>query len=266
LLIPGVPPDWQQKPHGEERLRHGPADLPAMDGRLRPLRILGADPLDTDAAAVQRDIKPQAVGWWVLAGLAALAGLAVIGQAIARQSATERADHRALSALGIGFRELVLVAMVRAVAIGAAGAATPAELVNFGEAVNFPLLFGVMLSLFGAATMVHLLLVSVARRRRDTGLLKVLGLVRHQVAAAVCWQATTITVIGIVAGVPLGVAGGQFVWRAFATNFGVVPVAVVQPLPLVALAGAVLAAANVLAVVPALLAARSRPGPLIRAE
>ena len=31
------------------------------------------------------------------------------------------------------------------------------------------------LSLFGAATMVHLLLVSVARRRRETGLLKSLG-------------------------------------------------------------------------------------------
>ena len=57
----------------------------------------------------------------------------------------------------------------------AAQPSKPTELVNFGEAVNFPLLFGIMLSLFGAATMVHLLLVSVARRRRETGLLKVLG-------------------------------------------------------------------------------------------
>ena len=116
----------------------------------------------------------------------------------------------------------------------------PTELINFGEAVNFPLLFGIMLSLFGAATMVHLLLVSVARRRRETGLLKVLGFVRYQVAAVVCWQATTIAVIGVVAGVPLGLALGQFVWRAFATNFGVVPVAVVPPLLIAALAAAVL--------------------------
>lgn len=142
----------------------------------------------------------------------------------------------------------------------------PTQLVNFGEAVNFPLLFGLMLSLFGAATMVHLLLVSVARRRRETGLLKVLGFVRHQVAAVVCWQATTIAVIGVVAGVPLGLVLGQFVWRAFATNFGVVPVAVVPPLLIVALAAAVLAAANALAVGPALLAARSRPARLLRAE
>jgi hypothetical protein len=73
-------------------------------------------------------------------------------------------------------------------------------------------------------------------------------------------------VIGLVIGVPLGVAAGQFVWRAFATNFGVVPVAVVPPLLLAGLAAAVLAAANVLAAVPALLAARSRPGQLLRAE
>ena len=45
----------------------------------------------------------------------------------------------------------------------------PAELVNFGESVNFPLLFGGLLALFGAATMVHLLLVSVSRRRRRPG-------------------------------------------------------------------------------------------------
>ena len=105
------------------RLRHGAGDLPAVDSWLRSRRVLGTDPSDTDAAAVQRDIRPQAVGWWVLAGLAALAGLAVIGQAIARQSATEGTDHRALSAVGLGFRELVLAAMARAVIIGAAGAA-----------------------------------------------------------------------------------------------------------------------------------------------
>ena len=100
------------------RLRHGAADLPALASRLRSFQVVNTDDLDLDAAAVQRDVKPQAVGWWVLAGLAALAGLAVIGQAIARQSATEQADHRALSAVGLGFRDLVLVAMARAVIVG----------------------------------------------------------------------------------------------------------------------------------------------------
>jgi ABC-type lipoprotein release transport system permease subunit len=144
--------------------------------------------------------------------------------------------------------------------------AKPTVLVNFGESVNFPLLFGVALSLFGAATMVHLLLVSVARRRRETVLLKSLGFVRRQVAAAVCWQASTVALIGIVVGAPIGIAAGRVLWRVFATNFGVVPVPVAPLLTLTALAAGVLAVANVLAAVPALTAARSRPGQLPRAE
>ena len=73
-------------------------------------------------------------------------------------------------------------------------------LVNFGESVNFPLLFAVALSVFGAATLLHLLLVSVARRRVEAGLLKALGFVRRQVAAAVCWQAAAVALVGIVVG------------------------------------------------------------------
>ncbi len=142
----------------------------------------------------------------------------------------------------------------------------PVELVNFGESVNFPLLFGGLLALFGAATMVHLLVVSVSRRRAEAGLLKVLGFVRYQVAAVVSWQATAVTLVGIVAGVPLGIAAGKIFWRVFATNFGVVPLTVVEVLPVATLAFGVLVAANILAFFPALLAARSRPAQLLRAE
>jgi ABC-type antimicrobial peptide transport system permease subunit len=98
------------------------------------------------------------------------------------------------------------------------------------------------------------------------------GFVRYQVAAIVSSQATAVAMFGIVAGLPLGIAAGKVVWRVFATNFGVVPlpvvpvVPVVPVLPLAALALGVLVAANVLAVIPALLAARSRPAQLLRAE
>jgi hypothetical protein len=143
---------------------------------------------------------------------------------------------------------------------------TPLELVNFGEAVNFPLLFGFLLSVFGAATMIHLLLVSVARRRTEAGLLKVLGFLRYQIAAVVAWQASAVALTGIVIGVPLGIAAGRLAWRVFAVNLGVVPVSVAPAAVLAGLACAVLAAANLLALVPAVLAARSRPAQLLRAE
>ena len=82
-----------------------------------------------------------------------------------------------------------------------------------------------MLAVFGAATLAHLLVVSVGRRRQEMGLLKALGFTNGQIRSTVFWQAATVTVIGIVIGIPLGVAIGRMVWRSFAINVGVVPAA-----------------------------------------
>jgi putative ABC transport system permease protein len=141
---------------------------------------------------------------------------------------------------------------------------TPTSLINFGEAVNFPLLFGAMLAVFGAATLAHLLVVSVSRRRREVGLLKVVGFVNGQVASTVAWQATTLAIVGIVIGVPLGVIAGQAVWRAFANNLGAVPVSVVPIWLIGVVVAGVLVVANLIAVAPALVATRSKPGELLR--
>jgi hypothetical protein len=140
----------------------------------------------------------------------------------------------------------------------------PSSLVNFGEAVNFPLIFGAILALFAAATLIHLLVVSVSRRRRETGLLKALGFVRVQVASAVAWQATTLALVGVVVGVPLGIVVGGSIWKVFATDLGVIPVTVVPGWTIAALAGGVVAGAILLAVTPALAAARTNPAQLLR--
>ncbi len=140
----------------------------------------------------------------------------------------------------------------------------PTSLVNFGEAVDFPLIFGAMLAVFGAATLAHLLVVSVSRRRREVGLLKVLGFVNRQVVSTVSWQATTLALVGVVIGVPLGLVVGRGVWNTFANNLGVVPVAVVPCLLTAAITAGVLVGANVIAIAPALVAARSKPGELLR--
>ena len=101
----------------------------------------------------------------------------------------------------------------------------PTSLVDFGEAVDFPLIFGAMLAVFGAATLAHLLVVDVSRRRREVGLLKVLvlGFANRQVVSTDSWQATTLALVGVVIGVPLGLIVGRTVWNAFANNLGAVP-------------------------------------------
>jgi putative ABC transport system permease protein len=143
---------------------------------------------------------------------------------------------------------------------------TPASLVNFGEAVNFPLIFGGLLAVSGAATLVHLLVVSVSRRRREMGLLKSLGFVNHQVAATVAWQATALALVGVVVGVPVGTVLGRWVWSAFAKNIGAVPVSVVEVWLLFLIVLGILVAANLLALAPAFAARRSRPQQLLRTQ
>jgi hypothetical protein len=140
----------------------------------------------------------------------------------------------------------------------------PTNLVNFGQAVDFPLLLGVTLALFGAATLAHLLFVSVTRRRRQFALLKVLGFVRRQVSAAMCWQATTIAVIGVAFGVPIGLIVGKIVWRNFAASLGALPLAVVPLSTILQLAAVIIVGGNLLALVPATLAARIRPAEALR--
>jgi ABC-type lipoprotein release transport system permease subunit len=142
----------------------------------------------------------------------------------------------------------------------------PAALVNFGASAAFPLLLGGVVAMCGLAALAHLLVVSVARRRTETGLLRALGMVRRQLATIVFWQATTVAIIAIAAGIPLGIAAGRAIWRAFAVSLGVVPVPVVQAWLIVSLAAGALLAANALAAVPARSAARSRPGQLLRTE
>lgn len=99
------------------------------------------------------------------------------------------------------------------------------------------------------------------------GLLKTLGFVNLQVGATVLWQATTVALVGILIGLPLGIVVGRVVWNAFATNLGVVPVAAVPGLTIAVLALGVLMVANALAVIPAVTSARRRSvGQLLRTE
>lgn len=144
-------------------------------------------------------------------------------------------------------------------------AVTPTSLVNFGEAVNFPLIFGALVGVFGAATLLHLLVISVSRRRQEVGLLKVVGFVNRQVASSVAWQATTVAALGVVIGIPAGIVVGRVVWIAFAANLGAVPVSLVPMLLIALIVVGVLVVANLIAIAPAIAATRSKPQDLLRA-
>ena len=142
----------------------------------------------------------------------------------------------------------------------------PTGLVNFGQAVDFPLLFDGAVVLFALASLAHVLVVSVTRRRREVGLLKALGFVRRQVAAAVAWQALVVALVGVVVGVPLGLVAGRWLWGVFAGYFGFAAVVVVRPLSVALVAACAVAAIVALSTGPALVASRSRTAELLTPE
>ncbi len=97
-------------------------------------------------------------------------------------------------------------------------------------------------------------------------MLKVLGFTRRQLAAAIAWQSSTAVVIGTIVGIPVGIALGRFLWDGFVREIDVIPAPSVPALwvALVAVGGLVLA--NVVAAVPARIAAGAPAAALMRAE
>lgn len=71
---------------------------------------------------VQKSMRLYSSALWLLALLIALAGVAVIGQTLARQVALDASDYPVLRALGFSRRGLVLLALVRGLIVGSAAA------------------------------------------------------------------------------------------------------------------------------------------------
>ena len=106
----------------------------------------------------------------------------------------------------------------------------------------------------------------VRRRRRELALLKALGMTRSQVRAVIAWQTTLTLLIAVVVGGALGIAGGRLAWHAFAGSLGVVPIVEVPVTALILGLVALVLAGNLLASLPAAVAARTRPGVGLRTE
>ena len=104
----------------------------------------------------------------------------------------------------------------------AAVAQRPDDLVGYDRVGTTPLVLAGLLSLLAVGTTAHGLLTATRRRRRDLSLLKAIGFTRRQVSEAVAWQATTVAVVALLVGVPLGVAGGRWLWSLLADRLGTV--------------------------------------------
>lgn len=142
----------------------------------------------------------------------------------------------------------------------------PEDLLNFGQGGTLTRAVGIVLACVVGATLVHVLVTTARRRRRDLAILKTVGLSRRQISATVAWQATILCGAALVIGLPLGVAGGRIAWTLVAHRAGFPAEPVTRVGALLGLAVAVVVFANLVALPPAWLARRTPAARILRSE
>jgi cell division protein FtsX len=142
----------------------------------------------------------------------------------------------------------------------------PGAIINVARVRNIPAVLAGLLAVLALLTIVHSLIVSIQSRRRDVAVLRAFGADRRWIARTVHWQATVLTVLPLVFGIPIGVVAGSFVFRAFVARIGARPDPAIPLLLLFAMAVVLVAVANLAAIVPARRARRLSTAELLQAE
>ena len=150
--------------------------------------------------------------------------------------------------------------------VGDEFARRPSDIVDFGRVKGMPLILSGVLAVIGALSLTHAIASAIRRRRRDLAILKTIGFVRGQVRRAVAWQSSTLIVVAVAIGIPVGVIGGRALWNLIAGSIGVVPSPRVPALTVALLAPAALILANAIATFPARAAAHTSPALVLRTE
>ena len=145
-------------------------------------------------------------------------------------------------------------------------ATLPVEIDRLRQVDGLPAILTLFLGFLAVVAVGHALVTGVRRRRRDLAILKTLGFRQRQVRATVAWQATTLAAAGVVVGVPLGIVVGRGVWTLVANDLGVGSEVSLPVLAIVGVVAATVILANLVAALPALGAARTRPAVVLRSE
>jgi predicted lysophospholipase L1 biosynthesis ABC-type transport system permease subunit len=140
----------------------------------------------------------------------------------------------------------------------------PGDVQNLGLVRAYPLWLAGFLAVLGLLAVVHALLVSARRRDHQVGVLRALGMTRSQVVGAVSAQGAAMCLLGVVVGVPLGLALGRWSWSLSAHQLAVGEGAVVPAVVLAAALGAGLGVLVALGASAGWWAGRSTPSHALR--
>ena len=142
----------------------------------------------------------------------------------------------------------------------------PAEIANYRTVGSTPAALAAILAAGAVGALGLTLIASVRRRRREFALLKTLGFTQRQLVATVAWQSSVLAVVGVIFGIPFGIALGRWLWTLFARGISAVPDPTVPVLPMVVVAAGAIVFANLAAAWPGRVAARTPTALLLRTE
>jgi energy-converting hydrogenase Eha subunit A len=142
----------------------------------------------------------------------------------------------------------------------------PIEVAEIRTVRTLPIVLGGFLALLAVGAVGHALTTAVRRRSHDVAVLRALGMTPWQCRWIVVTQASVLAVIGLLFGVPLGLALGRTLWRVVAHYTPLQYVAPTAVLTLLVVVPAALLIANLLAAIPGHRAARLRVSHILRAE
>ncbi len=163
-------------------------------------------------------------------------------------------------------RAATLEALQRAFPTTFLETATPQTVRNLGLVSDQPILLAALVGILAGAALIHALITSVRRGRRQIAVLETLGFTSRQVAGSVAWHASLLALGALILGVPLGIIVGRVTWTAVMDDIGLVSQPALSLPAVLAVVLIVLAVANLAAFGPGWAASRIRPATALRTE
>ena len=143
---------------------------------------------------------------------------------------------------------------------------SPADIVSIDRVQGLPWLLAGLIAALALATVINALIAGNRRQRHDLAVLKALGVSRRQIRSVGAIQASTFSLVAVLAGLPLGIAVGTEAWRLVMDGFGLeVPVDLPMAVLLLVVPATVVAGL-LLAALPTRSAARTNPAAALRAD
>jgi len=146
------------------------------------------------------------------------------------------------------------------------GESIPSTISNVERVRSVPTALAVLLGVLALLTLLHALYMSTRSRRVDIAIMKSLGANRQWITRLMHAQATILTLIPLLIGLPLGALAGARLFHAFVDRIGAIPDPTIPTVAFGAIALGALALANIAVLRPARRARRLPTATLLRVE